>query len=80
MLIEQFLTFIFRNLNYIVFFKIRIEENKVKRMWIQSFEIVTYRNLMAENKDGDKALQCKIETLENSLIEVRAENIRLSSK
>ena len=41
---------------------------------------LTYRNLMAEKKDGDKALQSKIQTLEDSLTEVRAQNIRLSSQ
>ena len=41
---------------------------------------LTFRNLMAEKKDGDKALHCKIQTLEDSLTEVRAQNIHLFSQ
>ena len=40
----------------------------------------TYRNLIAEKKDSDKVLNEKIQTLENSLTDVRAQNIRLSSQ
>ena len=41
---------------------------------------LTYCNLMTEKKDGDKALQGKIQTLEDSLTEVRAQNIGFPSQ
>ena len=41
---------------------------------------LTYCNLMAEKKDDDKALQGKMQTLEDSLTEVRAQNIGLPSQ
>jgi len=40
----------------------------------------TYRNLITEKKDSDKALNEKIHTLEDSLTDVRGQNIRLSSQ